>query len=124
MMKTNSQSLNKKTGERIRSLRRIMGLTQAELAGKINVSYQQLQKYERGQNNINLNMLSSISEALGHDINSLIDTSTSDQPSTIGTDALETSQGQRASAKLLKKIEKLDPDVRRSLSKLVDMLAG
>jgi transcriptional regulator with XRE-family HTH domain len=62
--KVERNSPNAVAGQRIRALRRMMGLSQSDLAEKIDVTYQQLQKYESGQNNINLNMLYRISEAL------------------------------------------------------------
>jgi transcriptional regulator with XRE-family HTH domain len=44
-------------GERIRRRRAELGLTQAQLARRLGVSYQQVQKYERGANRISASRL-------------------------------------------------------------------
>jgi transcriptional regulator with XRE-family HTH domain len=44
-------------GERIRRRRIEFGLTQDQLAGRLGLSYQQLQKYERGANRISASRL-------------------------------------------------------------------
>ncbi len=51
-------------GQRIREFRILRGLSQSQLAYKINLSYQQLQKYESGRSQITLNRLYQISQAL------------------------------------------------------------
>jgi len=43
------QGFNRKIGQRLRELRVLNGLTQTELGQKVGVSYQQVQKYERGR---------------------------------------------------------------------------
>lgn len=52
-------------GERLRSARLASGMRQADLAQKVGVSFQQIQKYERGQNRISASRLLSIAAALG-----------------------------------------------------------
>lgn len=64
-MDNDTINLNQAAGQRIRTMRKIMGLTQSTLASKIDVTYQQLQKYETGKNNISINTLERISQALG-----------------------------------------------------------
>lgn len=51
-------------GARIRRRRRGLGLTQQDLAGATGVSYQQIQKYERGTNRVSASRLFLISKAL------------------------------------------------------------
>jgi transcriptional regulator with XRE-family HTH domain len=60
-------TLNDVAAQRIRALRRIMGLTQADLGNKLNITYQQVQKYESGKNNISINTLQRIGEVLEYD---------------------------------------------------------
>jgi len=55
----------KQVGKRIRLLRAASNLSQAELAEKIGVSFQQIQKYESGKNEISVSRLLSIADALG-----------------------------------------------------------
>lgn len=52
-------------GERIHELRITKGLSRQQLAVKIGVTHQQLQKYEKGTNRISAGRLASIALALG-----------------------------------------------------------
>ena len=52
-------------GARIRTRRRQMGLSQSDLADKLGVSFQQVQKYERGANRVAASTLVAASTALG-----------------------------------------------------------
>ncbi len=60
--------LDRHIGERIRKRRTQMGLTQEQLARALHVSYQQIQKYERGTNRIPAVRLHRIARRLGVDI--------------------------------------------------------
>lgn len=51
-------------GHRIRERRRHLGISQIQLSATIGVSYQQLQKYERGSNRVAAPRLAAISAAL------------------------------------------------------------
>jgi transcriptional regulator with XRE-family HTH domain len=51
-------------GERIRTRRTELGLTQEELARQLSISYQQVQKYETGANRISAGRLYEIAQAL------------------------------------------------------------
>jgi transcriptional regulator with XRE-family HTH domain len=51
-------------GRRLRRRRRLLGLTQQQLAGSCGVRFQQIQKYECGANRISASRLWQLSEAL------------------------------------------------------------
>ena len=51
-------------GARIRLFRKVRGLSQQSLAEAAGVTFQQIQKYERGANRVSASMLSRIAEAL------------------------------------------------------------
>ena len=51
-------------GKRLRRRRRLLGLTQQQLAGSVGVRFQQIQKYECGANRISAARLWALSEAL------------------------------------------------------------
>jgi transcriptional regulator with XRE-family HTH domain len=51
-------------GKRLRRRRRLLGLTQQQLAGVVGVRFQQIQKYECGANRISAARLWQLSEAL------------------------------------------------------------
>lgn len=51
-------------GKRLRSRRRLLGLSQEKLGGMVGVRFQQIQKYESGANRISAARLWQLSEAL------------------------------------------------------------
>lgn len=57
--------MNKMIGEKIRSMRKASGMSQMKLADKIDVSYQQVQKYEKGTTNFTVTRLMQISNIFG-----------------------------------------------------------
>lgn len=59
------KATDREIGNRVRKLRRELGLTQQDLAGAVGVSYQQIQKYERGMNRVSASRLLVISSVLG-----------------------------------------------------------
>lgn len=58
-------TINKQIGLTIKSMRIKYGLSQIELAEKINLSFQQVQKYEKGATAISVSRLQQIAEAFG-----------------------------------------------------------
>ncbi|MDA8325453.1 MAG: helix-turn-helix transcriptional regulator [Nitrospiraceae bacterium] len=63
----------KAIGELIRQMRKSWGKSQMQLADKIGVSYQQVQKYEKGINKLSLSRLKQISGALGVPVSMFLD---------------------------------------------------
>lgn len=59
----------KKVAELIKEIRRARGMSQMKLAETVGVSYQQIQKYEKGVNKISIERLQQISKALDISIN-------------------------------------------------------
>jgi len=57
-----------RVGRRVRELRAAQGLSQGALADKLGVSFQQVQKYEKGTNRMGASRLSDIARVLGVDI--------------------------------------------------------
>jgi transcriptional regulator with XRE-family HTH domain len=51
-------------GKRLRRRRRLLGLTQQQLAGAVGVRFQQIQKYECGANKVSASRLWRLAEAL------------------------------------------------------------
>jgi transcriptional regulator with XRE-family HTH domain len=56
--------LEQEIGARLRARRRQLGLSQSELAARLGVSFQQVQKYERGANRVAASTLMAAAEAL------------------------------------------------------------
>lgn len=57
-------SLEAYVGARIRDRRRLMKLSQTELAGMLGISYQQLQKYENGSTALTLNRMMQMAQVM------------------------------------------------------------
>jgi transcriptional regulator with XRE-family HTH domain len=56
-------------GSRIRHRRAMLGLNQTELALKVGVTFQSIQKYERGSNRVSASRLQEIADVLGVSVN-------------------------------------------------------
>ena len=52
-------------GQKIRARRNLLGLSQTELADTAGITFQQVQKYEKGTNRVGASRLQQFSEALG-----------------------------------------------------------
>ena len=61
----NNEGFQKLVGGKLRTLRREAGLSQRALAQKLDLSHQQIQKYERGDNALPLQRVKSFAAALG-----------------------------------------------------------
>jgi transcriptional regulator with XRE-family HTH domain len=60
-------------GARIRLLRKVRGLSQQALAEAAGVTFQQIQKYEKGSNRVSASMLVEIAGALNVDVRTFFD---------------------------------------------------
>ncbi len=65
--------VDKAVGSRVRLRRSIIGLSQRELAKEIGISFQQLQKYEKGANRISAGKLFELGQILNVPINFFFD---------------------------------------------------
>ncbi|NSX56507.1 helix-turn-helix domain-containing protein [Parasulfitobacter algicola] len=55
-------------GKRVRHRRWMVGMTQQQLAEKVGIKFQQIQKYETGMNRVSASRLWDISDALGVEV--------------------------------------------------------
>ncbi|MBL0318590.1 MAG: helix-turn-helix transcriptional regulator [Alphaproteobacteria bacterium] len=60
--------IDREIGRRIQELRMAKGLSRQQLADKVGVTHQQLQKYEKGSNRIAASRLAAISSSLGVEV--------------------------------------------------------
>lgn len=60
--------IDRQVGETLRTIRKRVGLSQAELGEAIGISFQQLQKYETGANRITAGRLFEFASALGCEV--------------------------------------------------------
>ena len=105
-------------GRRIRTLRLVLGLSQADLGSRVGVSYQQIQKYESGKNRLSVEMLSKLGHALQKDPEKLLKEVLHDvaAESSLGLD-----KHQSSTTDVLSGIE--DAGIRRAMNKLIQSLS-
>lgn len=60
---------HKEIGTEIKRIRKDLGMSQMKLAEKVGVSFQQIQKYEKGVNKISMEMIQRIAMAFGISVN-------------------------------------------------------
>ena len=116
---------DKFVGERIRLYRAMLGVSQQKLADGIGVTFQQLQKYERGENRIGAGRLLLVATTLGIPITFLLDEKAFSQRYDEGipsvADTLELSKEGYHISRAFSQI--IDPEIRRSITTLVQSLA-
>jgi transcriptional regulator with XRE-family HTH domain len=104
-------------GERIRLRRTEFGLTQEQLAEALNVSYQQIQKYETGANRVSAGRMLEIARKLGVDVGYFFEGLSEDDD--LAT-PLEHGGRQRSTIELVRKFDQIkDPEVRAAIAGLV-----
>jgi transcriptional regulator with XRE-family HTH domain len=103
-------------GERIRLRRTELGLTQEQLAAALDVSYQQIQKYETGANRVSAGRILEIARKLGVDVGYFFEGVSDDDPAL----PLEHGGRQRSAIELVRKFGQIkDPEVRAAIAGLV-----
>ena len=71
-MKRSTTTFDNELGERLRIVRSVKGMTQAELGKAVGLSFQQIQKYEQGSNRVSASMLLQLSRALNTDFSGMV----------------------------------------------------
>ncbi len=74
--------IDKHVGLRIRNRRTLMGISQEKLADSVGVTFQQVQKYERGTNRVSASRLYRFSKILGVSIDFFYDGIDNNDPTT------------------------------------------
>ena len=79
-------------GAKIRSRRHILGMSQSDLADKVGVTFQQIQKYEKGQNKVMASRLFELSQILDTNINYFFEDCSNCNNTKIDSSALQEEQ--------------------------------
>lgn len=107
-------------GQRIRAYRLSLGMSQTTLGQKVGVTFQQIQKYERGTNRIGSSRLKKVATVLGVGIAELFAES---EPDSTGQDPLTTITSLPHAARLLKAFAGIsDNGMRLALVRLAEGL--
>lgn len=111
-------------GQRIRMFRMAKGLSQEKLADQLGVTFQQVQKYEKGTNRIGAGRLRDIAQALAVSISTLYDglEQTSPREANISA-AILANAATRDGVRVLTALGKLSDVHRRNVVELVENIA-
>lgn len=107
--------LNQKLGAVIREKRVLLGLSQEVLGQRIGVSFQQIQKYEKGKNQVTFPRLVEIAAGLDTSVTEMVAAALSEAAPTVGSD--------RQTLELQKRLAMLSPNQREGVQLLVRKLA-
>jgi transcriptional regulator with XRE-family HTH domain len=111
-------------GESIRAHRLIAGMSQNDLARRLGVSFQQVQKYEKGMNRVGAGRLPRIAEIFDIPIGALFDPNADTAPGESARAAPSKLIADRNTLKLLTAFGSIaNRGIRHRLVDLVDMLA-
>ena len=97
------------------------GMSQTALAEKIGVSFQQVQKYEKGSNRIGASALAKIAAVLGISVGDLFETS---REKTAASNLPVHLLGEPGVSRIIKAYVRTNPRVRLAIAKLVESLAN
>ena len=104
-------------GQRIRLRRGLVGLTQDKLAQALGLTFQQVQKYEKGANRVSASTLYHLAEILNVPVTFFYD----DFGQLPGTD--DVAQISTSESRFLGKVRGANPDVTKAIYALVDVLS-
>jgi transcriptional regulator with XRE-family HTH domain len=118
-------------GARVRLQRQVLGMSQGTLAGALNITFQQVQKYEKGTNRIGASRLQEIARVLGVPVSFFFRDGDDLPASTVGIE-VSTAEGNSvmqyiATADGLKLNQAFvrikDPSIRKSIITFVESLS-
>ena len=116
--------IDKWVGDRVRTARVLRGMSQDQLGQAVGLTFQQIQKYEKGVNRIGASRLYRLSQVLDVPLMWLFE----DCPMIGKTEAADPRSQEltvpAADLKLAQRIAELDPAVRASVVSLIDAVTG
>jgi transcriptional regulator with XRE-family HTH domain len=111
-------------GRAIRAHRLIVGMSQSDLARKLGVSFQQIQKYEKGTNRVGAGRLPQIAKIFNIPIGALFDANANTSPGKGAGTVPVKLVPDRNTLRLLTAFGEIAPrEIRNCLVDLVDMIA-
>jgi transcriptional regulator with XRE-family HTH domain len=116
------QEADKVVGERIKARRNELGVSQQDLGEKLGVSFQQVQKYEKGVNRVTTGRLIQLCRALQCDLTDLADVGGIKPAKITATSTFAATREGVAIIDAMSRIE--DLEVRRQIIHLAERLAA
>jgi transcriptional regulator with XRE-family HTH domain len=121
MLARTPDPLDVMVGARIRILRKHRGMSQGRLAGKIGVTFQQVQKYEKGTNRVGASRLSRIAAVLGVSVGELFESS---EDKSVAAKSPFRLLAERDALRVLTAFSRTtNPRVRRAITSLLESVA-
>ncbi|MGI9481304.1 MAG: helix-turn-helix domain-containing protein [Hyphomicrobiales bacterium] len=130
MVKKNPNPVDVHVGHRVRMRRVLKGMSQEKLGEQLGLTFQQVQKYEKGSNRVSASRLHQIAQILGVPVSFFFD----DLPSVVNENGFAEGGSETMILEFLNTTEGLqlnkafseikDPAVRRKFIELVKVLAG
>ena len=126
-----ASSVDHHVGARVRMRRKLIGVSQDQLAGALKLTFQQVQKYERGENRISASTLFRIAALLGTDVSYFFDglpdpveSTTPDRPGAQADRTVQTFLQTAEGLQLAELFPRIAPGrVRRGIVDLVKVMA-
>lgn len=115
-----SGPLDAMVGAKIRMFRINRGMSQTALAERVGVSFQQVQKYEKGANRVGASRLSQIASVLGISVGELFETS---QDKNAATNSPVHLLAEPGALRVLKAYLRTNSRVRMAIARLVESIA-
>lgn len=121
-MNRRTQDIDAVVGGRMAARRSALGLSQTALAAQLGVSFQQVQKYEKGANRVSASRLHQVATALGCSVADFFPTRPGAVDPVAGLRDLTATADGRALAEAFPRIA--DPAVRQAVTRVVEALAS
>ena len=116
--------IDQMVGQRVRVARIERGMSQTELADAVGITFQQIQKYERGTNRVSASRLFDIARVLKLDVAWFFKDPPADIARLLEVEELALPVFSRLEIRALKKLARLDPHIRRDAFAIIDALDG
>jgi transcriptional regulator with XRE-family HTH domain len=122
MAKRGADSLDVEIGQRVRAFRLHKGLSQEKLADQLGITFQQVQKYEKGTNRIGAGRLQRIANVLGIPVSDFF---TSHKQGGVAPAELFKLLDKAAALRLLRAYSRIrQPKLQQAIMRLVESIAG
>ena len=112
-------------GQRLRMRRTLLGMSQSKLAEALGLTFQQLQKYEKGANRVSANRLSELSQILDVPVSFFFEDMSKDGDKTGKSDTPSDLMGKRETLEFVRAYYRIsNPVIRKSVRDLAKAMAS